>query len=309
MSPAVKYSSSKLETDFMELYQIKSFIVLAEEGSLRPAAERLFISQPTLSGHIKTLESEFGFELFERSRKGMLLTEAGEQFHAHAERILNETREANKLVQSLRDEVSGTVKLGIINDGRDLLLDKVIVELAQSHPQIKVDIINANSGLVIKALVDETIDVGFIEGERTAPELTKHPVSRSYPVIIYPAVWPELDKGTWEDLQKHPWSFVSESCTYYALIHEEVSKRSLTMDWKYHSDHNETSLSLVKEGHAITVVDQTLAELALPEGKIAIWPHYQPEALIYLAWRKSRSREKVIQTYLEKTLGLFAQNE
>lgn len=291
----------------MELYQLKSFIVLAEEGSLRPAAERLFISQPTLSGHIKALETEFGFELFERSRKGMLLSPEGEQFHLHAERILREAREAQNLVQRLRDEISGTVRLGIINDGRNLQLDTTIVELAKSHPAVKVDITSTNSGLVIKALCDGTFDVGFIEGERTAPELTKRPVTCSHPVIIYPSEWSHLDADHWENFQEHPWSFVSENCTYYHLIQKEVRERSLKMDWKYHVDHNDTSLSLVKQGLAITVVDREIAAPLVKEGSVRIWPYYQPEPVIYLAWQSARGGEKLLQLYLEIASNAFSE--
>jgi DNA-binding transcriptional LysR family regulator len=289
----------------MELYQLKSFRILAEEGSLRPAAERLFISQPTLSGHIKSLEAEFGFELFERSRKGMLLTAEGDQFHAHAERILNEASEAHDLVLSLRKEVSGTVRVGIINDGRDLQLDKTIVQLAQSHPNVKVDITNANTGLCIKALLDGTIDIGFIEGERTGDGLTKFHVGYSNPVIVYPSVWSELANGTWEDLQKHPWTYVSEMCSYYHLVQEEVGKRQLQMDWKYLVDHTETSLNLVKQGHAISILDREIAAPAVEEGSICIWPQYQHKAKIYLAWQSRRTSEKLIATYLETSKEAF----
>lgn len=290
----------------MELYQLKSFIVLTEEGSLRPASERLFISQPTLSGHIKALEAEFGFELFERSRKGMLLTVEGEQFHAHAERILSEANAAQNLVQSLREEVAGTVRLGIINEGRNLQLDTTIVALSQSHPQLKIDITSTNSGLVLKALCDGTLDVGFIEGERTAPELTKQMVTTSYPVIVYPEAWSDLDLENWEGLQAYPWSFVSENCAYFQLIHKEVNQRSLAMDWKYQVDHNETSLSMVKQGLAISVLDREVAAPAVEQGSIRIWPHYQPETIISLVWRTARGSEKLIATYLEAAKNAFS---
>jgi|GEM_PF-6758823 len=292
----------------MELYQLKSFIILAEEGSLRPAAERLFISQPTLSGHIKALEAEFGFELFERSHKGMLLTAEGEQFHVHAERVLFEAGSAQALVQSLRDEVAGTIRLGIVNEGRDLQLDTTIVALAQTYPKVQVDITNTNSGLVIQALRDGTFDVGFIEGERTAPELTKHAVTTSHPVIIYPEAWSHLDVDDWSNFQKHPWSFVTENCTYFDLIHNEVQERALVIDWKYHIEHNDTSLSLVKQGLAMGVVDREAVAAYVDDGSIRIWPHYQPETTIYLAWRKDRSSEKLITTYLETAKRLFGKN-
>jgi len=63
----------------MELYQLKTFVTVAEEGHLTRAAERLFTSQPAISAHIKSLEEELGVTLFHRTPKGMQLTTEGEK--------------------------------------------------------------------------------------------------------------------------------------------------------------------------------------------------------------------------------------
>ena len=72
----------------MELYHLKTFVTVAEEGHLTRAAERLFTSQPAISAHIKALEEELGVTLFERTPKGMQLSPAGAQLLAQAQRTL-----------------------------------------------------------------------------------------------------------------------------------------------------------------------------------------------------------------------------
>jgi DNA-binding transcriptional LysR family regulator len=78
------------------------------------------------------------------------------------------------------------------------------------------------------------------------------------------------------------------------------------MDWKFLVDHNETSLSLVKQGHAITVLDREVALPSVKEGSISIWPKFQHTAKIYLACQKKRTSEKLIATYLKTAKEAFA---
>lgn len=95
----------------MELSHIHEFIVLAECGSYHEAAELLFIAQPSLSKHIKSLEKELGFELFDRSGKKTVLTEFGQSFLPYA-RKLDETHIAFQKDLLTKDE-DRSLKVGI----------------------------------------------------------------------------------------------------------------------------------------------------------------------------------------------------
>ena len=72
----------------MELYQLTTFVAIAREGSLTRAAERVFTSAPAVSAQLKALEDELGVKLFERTSRGMALTEAGQRLLEEAERTL-----------------------------------------------------------------------------------------------------------------------------------------------------------------------------------------------------------------------------
>ena len=78
----------------MDLYQLRTFLTVAEEGHLTRAAEKLFTSQPAVSTHIRVLEEELGVQLFERSAKGMTLTAQGTALREHARRIVDATQAA-----------------------------------------------------------------------------------------------------------------------------------------------------------------------------------------------------------------------
>ena len=86
----------------MELYQLRTFVAVAEEGHLTRAAEKLFISQPAVSAHVKALEEELGVALFLRSARGMQLTREGAALKAQAEAALKSVGELLSQARALR---------------------------------------------------------------------------------------------------------------------------------------------------------------------------------------------------------------
>jgi len=100
----------------MELYQLRSFVAVAELGQLTRAAERLHVSQPALSAQIKSLEDELATVLFERGAAGMTLTPAGRQLLPRAERVLAAAQALRAEALALRGEVSGRIRLGTVGD-------------------------------------------------------------------------------------------------------------------------------------------------------------------------------------------------
>jgi len=104
----------------MELYQLRTFVAVAEEAHLTRAAERLFISQPAVSAHIKALEEELGVALFTRSARGMRLTREGQALRPQAEAALKSVGELLNQARSLRENLSGDLKIAL-NTDPDLL--------------------------------------------------------------------------------------------------------------------------------------------------------------------------------------------
>src|SRR5262245_24673733 len=120
----------------MELYQLRTFIAVAEEGHLTRAAEKLFTSQPAVSTHIRALEDELGVQLFERSSKGMSLTPNGTALMEHARRIVDAARNFKTQAESLKEEVSGELVFGLNNGPEILRLLPLLRLLTDRHPAL-----------------------------------------------------------------------------------------------------------------------------------------------------------------------------
>src|SRR5436190_22121729 len=136
----------------MELYQLRTFLTVAEEGHLTRAAEKLFTSQPAVSGQIRALEEELGIQLFERSAKGMMLTRSGEQLREQARKILDATRDFRQKADGQRKEVAGELILGLNNSAEILRLVPILRILTEQHPSLAYDIVAGSSGVILQGL-------------------------------------------------------------------------------------------------------------------------------------------------------------
>ena len=122
----------------MELRQLRSFVVVAEEMNVGRAATRLHLTQPSLSRQIAALEHDLGVELFARVKRRFVLTAAGATFLADAQDLLRRSDEAVRTAQRTQRGQLGTLRLRFVQsatfDALPRLLGEVRAELAQAWP-------------------------------------------------------------------------------------------------------------------------------------------------------------------------------
>jgi LysR family hydrogen peroxide-inducible transcriptional activator len=124
----------------MTLTELKYIVAVAEAKHFGRAAERCFVSQPSLSASVKNLEEELGVTLFERGKRGVFLTEAGEQIVAQARRALEEAERVRSVARQGRDPLKGVLRLGIIHTVAPYLLPELVVALRRSAPDMPLDV-------------------------------------------------------------------------------------------------------------------------------------------------------------------------
>ena len=189
----------------MELYQLQTFVVVAEEGHLTRASVRLHTSQPSVSAHIKSLEDELETMLFIRTPKGMRLTEAGERLKAKAENVLRAARELRLEARNMGDELVGDLSLGLNTDAEYLRIVPLLTSLGEDHPKIILQIQQRASTSVQGAIRDGELDCGFIFGEPRYPEIKAIPLERTRFFVAVPDIWKDrMDQGI-EALADLPW--------------------------------------------------------------------------------------------------------
>ena len=138
----------------MTLTELRYVVAVAELRHFGRAAERCFVSQPSLSASVKNLEEELGVTLFERGKRGVFLTEAGEQIVAQARRALEEAERVKTVARQGRDPLKGVLRLGIIHTIAPYLLPELVGALRRSAPEMPLDVeenTTANLDRMLKA--------------------------------------------------------------------------------------------------------------------------------------------------------------
>lgn len=151
----------------MELKQLEAFVSVVELKSFSKAANKLFLTQPTISTHIQSLEKELGTRLLMRNTKNLLLSSSGEKLYQYAKEML-----------SLRDQVflefgkgdspiEGNVTIAASTIPSLFVLPKILAEFNKLYPDTTFTVYNCDSGQVVKHLEEGTVDIGLtgsIEG-------------------------------------------------------------------------------------------------------------------------------------------------
>lgn len=150
-----------MATEFT-FHQLRSFIAVAEEQSVRKAAERLSISQPPLSRQISSLENSLGVPLFERIGRGIVLTFVGEVFLREARTLVEAERRARLLVDEAHSGKLGSIRVGYTEPTAFDLLPHVLSRFRESHPGVDLELHEMHSREGLNQLERRTIDVAYL---------------------------------------------------------------------------------------------------------------------------------------------------
>lgn len=144
----------------LELYKI--FYCVVKCGSITSAAKELFISQPAVSQSIKQLEGQLGGKLFQRTPKGMELTDEGKAIFEYVERANGLLEQAENKFNQLKNLTCGTIRIGASdNICRNFLLPH-IKTYREAYPDVKIRFINGTSAQTLSLLKTGKVDIGFV---------------------------------------------------------------------------------------------------------------------------------------------------
>ena len=146
----------------MNLKDLKYLVALADTGHFGRAAERTFVSQPTLSAQLKKLEEYLGVKLVERQPKNVQLTDVGKQIVVRARRMLSEGDEIVALARNNTDPLAGKLKVALIPTIGPYLLPRVMQKIRKALPQLGLMLYEHQTEELLKRLRDGEIDLGIV---------------------------------------------------------------------------------------------------------------------------------------------------
>ena len=182
----------------IELRQLRYFATVAEELHFGRAARRLHMTQPPLSQTIMALEELLGAALFERNRRGVALTAAGEALLPEARRLLEQSAALAELVQRAATGASGRLSLAFVSSADYSVLPPTLRAYRAEYPQVEITLKEATSDLQLDDLLEGRVDAGLLIPplpDRARQELDYLPVLSEPLVLAAPAGLPALARA------------------------------------------------------------------------------------------------------------------
>jgi LysR family hydrogen peroxide-inducible transcriptional activator len=161
----------------MNLRDLKYLVEVAETRHFGKAAQRCFVSQPTLSGQIKKLEGELGVTLFERTNRSVEVTPVGEAVIRHARQILEQAEAMRQLARSFQDPLAGSLKVGAIPTISPYLIPLFLRSMKQDMPQMRLILSEEQTDVLLERLKQHEIDAALIA--------TEHPETDFKAIALY----------------------------------------------------------------------------------------------------------------------------
>ena len=160
----------------MNLRDIQYIIAVAETRHFGKAAERCYVSQPTLSGQIRKLEEELGVVIFERTSRSVAITPVGEQILAIGRQITEQVDAIQQLARAQQDPLAGPLRLGAIPTLSPYLMPLILLPLRRRHPQMKLVLSEELTESLLQRLHHHEIDAALLATPVEDPRLDEIPL-------------------------------------------------------------------------------------------------------------------------------------
>ncbi|MGB4418045.1 MAG: selenium metabolism-associated LysR family transcriptional regulator [bacterium] len=251
----------------MDFRQLESFVAIAKYKSFTRAAEELYLTQPTLTGHIQALEKELGTVLFNRQGRRVTLTRAGRLLYHHAVNILNMREEALYSLASYKGKLEGELAIASSTVPQKYLLPRLLTAFSRQYPHIRFVVKQFDSQKVIDAIISGSMDFGFVGTSTLYPELEMEKIFADRLILIASpkgkfAGYPKASI-TWEEIKDEGFILRARGSAtrgffLSSLEDRGVDGKSLRVIAEVESP--ETLIQCVREGLGLAVMSEKAVE-------------------------------------------------
>ena len=282
---------------YLEPAELQRFLVLADELHFRKASERLFLSQPALSKHIRKLEKKVGGPLFIRSRRKVALTEAARVLIPLAQKLLQASKGAFESTREAAEGRAGTLRIGFGIASVSEILPRTIIQFRRAYPRVELQMQDMSTPAQISGLLNGTLDIGMVRMPLSHPQLSHFPLFRERlvaatprglafraglaglrdrPFICYPRAVSETFHG-----------HVLAVCRHAGFAPRIVQEASELF----------TILNLVRAGLGVALVPSSAVRMHVPGVRLHELRIPEAEWKIGLAWSKLSEKRELISRF------------
>lgn len=280
----------------MELYQLRTFVMVADEGNLTRAAKRLNASQPAVSAHIKALELELAISLFIRTPKGMVLTADGVKLRQHADGVLAAAEAMHSAAGRMRGVLKGSLRIGINAAPETLRVAELFSAMREQHPDVKLHLLQAMTGEVQDKLENGELDAGFMFGDHCFEKIYQLELQQMELVVVGP--WQlKQDFATIEPsgLGRYPWIHTPADCPLQSVSSTFFARHGFSPQQAALIDDESVIRVMVRSGVGLSLMLKQDAVGGGPGEKLAIWDREKLQMALSIACLHRRKEEPMLQ--------------
>lgn len=290
----------------LDTHRLRSFLHVVELGSLSAAARRAHLSQPALSRHVQQLEEDMGVALFERTGRGMRVTDAGALLAERARPLLTQLEQLASEVAAQAEVVTGSVSLAVPPSVGMALPADVIEVFREAHPKVALRVVVALSGAIHDALVRGSLDLGILYQPVRSPAVRTEALWRE-------SLWcvggpGEFEKGSALRLRgvlAEPLILPAPRHGLRAFVEGHAARLGAGVDVPVEADSLQLLLELVRRGAGRTLLPARAFADELAAGRLsaARVTHPALERKTLLAWSAERHMSRAGRALAEVVRG------
>ena len=235
-----------LQIDFRHL---ETFCRVADLKSFSKAADDLFLTQPTVSGHILSIEKSLSLRLFDRTSREVRLTKAGEVFLEYASKILSSRKDLLNALSEFSQGIRGELSLGASTIPGEYLLPKLMGDFKKEYPRFIISLKIADTKEIVQYVLQDSVEFGIIGAKLNHPSLHYERYEEDEIIVVAPPDHPLTRKKRVkvEELLKEPWIIREEGSGTQMAVEKTLRKKGRSLK-QFNVVMEMGSSSSVKEG-------------------------------------------------------------
>ena len=246
----------------MTFEQIKSFLAIVKYNHFTLASQELYISQSSISKHIKSLEKELGVELFNRQHRSIRLTDAGEEFYKFAYKSMADYKNILSDMKKYSCEESSSISIGVIDTMVEYGIASLLGDFQMEYPNIQVDLIERSNNKIIEYLSDSVVNLGFINSHYEHKNmLSLQKIIKDDLVLVTSNKHPFSSKSSIDifDTAKEKYICVNGDSYLHNVFLNTWGNLNYFPNTLYIDSQIKTLLALTSENIGITIIPYTVA--------------------------------------------------
>lgn len=252
----------------MNLKQLEAFVQVSESGSFSKAAKELFLTQPTISAHISSLEKELNVRLFIRNTKEVSLSDDGKDLYRYAKQITDLEKAIEERFYMDSDDGKHVITIAASTIPAQYLLPKVLMCYRERYPKEQIKIMETDSSEVVTQVVDHMVDVGFTGTVLEKKHCKYIPFYKDELAVITPdtpeyRILKEQNRDDIDWIKRKPLILREEGSGTRKEAGKQLKNAGIsmeTLDIVASIANQETIKKSVKQGMGITVLSRLAAE-------------------------------------------------